>query len=84
MSNVAESGDQHSIIWGMFMATTLKAATFMGKEFLNYSKCCQESRKSHLETDVRCHSAVGQQSGRNQWPGQNSVVKEYLDTSVIN
>ena len=31
MSNVAESGDEHSIIWGMFMATTLNAATFMGK-----------------------------------------------------
>ena len=31
MSNVAESGDEHSIIWGMFLATTLNAATFMGK-----------------------------------------------------
>ena len=34
MSKVAESsGDEHSIIWGMFMATTLNAATFMGKNF---------------------------------------------------
>ena len=33
MSNVAESGGEHSIIWGMFMATTLNAATFMGKNF---------------------------------------------------
>ena len=33
MSNVAESGDEHSILWGMFMATTLNAATFMGKNF---------------------------------------------------
>ena len=33
MSNVAESGDEHSIIWGMFMATTVNAATFMGKNF---------------------------------------------------
>ena len=33
MSNVAESGDEHSIIWGMFMATTLNAATFMGENF---------------------------------------------------
>ena len=33
MSTVAESGDEHSIIWGMFMATTLNAATFMGKNF---------------------------------------------------
>ena len=31
MSNFVESGDEHSIIWGMFMATTLNAATFMGK-----------------------------------------------------
>ena len=31
MSNVVESGDEHSIIWGMLMATTLNAATFMGK-----------------------------------------------------
>ena len=33
MSNVAESGEEHSIKWGMFMATTLNAATFMGKNF---------------------------------------------------
>ena len=33
MSNVGESGDEHSIIWGMFMATTMNAATFMGKNF---------------------------------------------------
>ena len=33
MSSVAESGDEHSIIWGMFMATTLNAATLMGKDF---------------------------------------------------
>ena len=33
MSNVAESGEEHSIIWGMFMAATMSAATFMGKNF---------------------------------------------------
>ena len=33
MSNVAESGEEHSIIWGMFMAATLNAATFMGNNF---------------------------------------------------
>ena len=33
MSNIADSGEEHSIIWGMFMATTLNAATFMGKNF---------------------------------------------------
>ena len=33
MSNVAESGEEHSIICGMFMAATMNAATFMGKNF---------------------------------------------------
>ena len=33
MSSIAESCDEHSMIWGMFMATTLHAATFMGKNF---------------------------------------------------
>ena len=33
MSNVADSGEEHSIIWGMFMAATMNVATFMGKNF---------------------------------------------------
>ena len=33
MSNVAESSDEHSIMWGMFMAATMNVATFMGKNF---------------------------------------------------
>ena len=33
MSNVAESLDEHSIIWRLFMAMTLNAATFTGKNF---------------------------------------------------
>ena len=38
MSNVADSGEEHSIIWGMFMAVTMNAATFMGKNFLDNQK----------------------------------------------
>ena len=33
MSNVAESGDEHSIMWRMFMAATMNAATLIGKNF---------------------------------------------------
>ena len=33
MSSIAENCTEHSIIWRMFMATTLNAATFMGKDF---------------------------------------------------
>ena len=36
MSNVSDSREEeHSIIWGMFMAATMNAATFMGKNFLD-------------------------------------------------
>ena len=33
ISNVAGSGEEHPIIWRMFMAATMNAATFMGKNF---------------------------------------------------
>ena len=33
ISNVAEEGEEHSIIWEMFMAVTMNSATFMGKNF---------------------------------------------------
>ena len=33
ISNVAEKGEKHSMIWGMFMAVTMESATFMGKNF---------------------------------------------------
>ena len=35
MSNVAGEGEEHSIMWGMFMAVTMNAATCMGKNFQN-------------------------------------------------
>ena len=35
MSNVADSGEEHSIIWRMFMAATMNAATFMGRNFVD-------------------------------------------------
>ena len=46
MSSNAENCTEHSIIWGMFMATTLNAATFMGK---NYSTI-QSVVKNHEST----------------------------------
>ena len=43
MSNVADSGEEHSIIWGMFMAATMNAATFMGKNFLDNQNSIKNS-----------------------------------------
>ena len=35
MSNVAGDGEEHSIIWRMFMSVTMESALFMGKNFQN-------------------------------------------------
>ena len=43
MSNVADSGEEHSIILGMFMAATMNAATFMGKNFVDIENSIKNS-----------------------------------------
>ena len=35
ISNVAGDGEEHAIIWGMFMSVTMESAVFMGKNFQN-------------------------------------------------
>ena len=43
MSNVADSGEKHSIIWRMFMIATMNAATFMGKNFMDNENSIKKS-----------------------------------------
>ena len=35
ISNVVGDGEEHSMIWGMFMAVTMESAVFMGKNVQN-------------------------------------------------
>ena len=49
MSNVADSGEKHSIIWGMFMAATMNAATFMGKNFMDIQNTIVNSKDLTLK-----------------------------------
>ena len=49
MSNVAEDCTEHSITWGMFMATTLNAATFMGKSYSTMRNVVQNGEKITLK-----------------------------------
>ena len=44
MSNVADSGEEHSIIWRMFMVATMNAATFMGNNFVDTQNSIMNSR----------------------------------------
>ena len=48
-NNVAEDCTEHSIIWGMFMATTLNAATFMGKNYSTMRNVVQNGEKITLK-----------------------------------
>ena len=49
MSNVADYGEEHSIIWGIFMAATMNAATFMGKNFLDNQNSIKNSTNLTLK-----------------------------------
>ena len=49
MSNVADYGEEHSIIWGMFMAATMNAATFMGKNFMDNQNSIMNSKDLTLK-----------------------------------
>ena len=49
MSNVADSGEEHSIIWGIFMAATMNAATFMGKNFMDNENSMKNSTNFTLK-----------------------------------
>ena len=83
MSNVAESGEEHSIIWRMFMATTMNAATFTGKNF----STIQRVVKNHEDLTLKQMFDVTAQLVNNQGKINgldNSVGKVFLDTSFIN
>ena len=91
MSNVADSGEEHSIIWGMFMAATMNAATFMGKNFSTIQNFIMNSRDLTLKQmlDITAKSVVEQEEinnldnihwGKNSWR-QLSLIG---DETVIN
>ena len=66
MSNVADSGEEHSMIWGMFMAATMNAATFMGKNFVEIQNSIMNSRDLTLSTSSTSH--------RNWWANKKRLV----------
>ena len=57
--NVAEDGEKHSMIWGMFKSSTLEASVFMGKNYLDNCHSITKYRRSHKETDVRHIYRIG-------------------------
>ena len=90
MSNVADSGEEHPIIWGMCVVATMNAATFMRKNFLNNQNSIKNSTDLTLKKmfDIS-EKLVGEQEEINldnmQW-GKNSWKQLSLigDETVIN
>ena len=91
MSNVADSGKEHSIIWGMFMAATMNAATFMGKNFMDNENSIMNSTDLTLKKmfDITSKLVSEQDeinnldkihSGKNSWK-QLSLIG---DETIIN
>ena len=64
MSNVAESGEEHSInLWNVHGCDD-ECGDINGKEFLNYSKFHQEFHRSHLEENGRHLRTIGERTRR--------------------
>ena len=78
MSDDAEDCTEHSIVWGMFMATTLNAVTFMGKNYSTMQNVVQNednitlkqmfeitAQTIHNDDEIYCLDKVVYQ--RNSW-----------------
>ena len=90
MSNVVESGEEHSIIWRMFMIATMNAATFMGKNFSTIQNFIKNYEDLTLKQmfDVTAQMVNDQEgiNGLDNSLGKNSWRKLSLigDETVIN
>ena len=81
MSNVAESGEEHSIIWGKIMTATMNAVTFMGKNFSTIENFIMNSEDLTLKQmfDVTAQLVNDQE----EINGLDKINWESLETSVI-
>ena len=64
MSNVADSGEEHSIISENVYGCDDECGDIHGKEFLNYSKFHQDFQRSHFEENVRHIFKIGGRTRR--------------------
>ena len=83
MSKVADSGEEHSTIWGMFMAVTMNAATFMGKNFQDNQNSMMNTTDFTLKKmfDISAKKVVEQDEISNE--DKIHWEKTFMETSVI-
>ena len=83
MSSNAENCTEHSIIWGMFMATTLNAATFMGKNFSTMQNVVQNEENLTLKQMFDVTAQMIHNEEEIYCLDKNCVSEEFLDTTVV-
>ena len=83
MSNVAESGEEHSIIWGMLMAATMNAATFMGKNFLDNQNSIQNSTDLTLKKMFDISEKLVSEQEEINYVDKILLEKSFMETAVI-
>ena len=82
MSNVAESGEEHSIIWGMFMAATMNAATFVGKHFSTIQNFIMNSEDLTLKQMFDITAKLVNEQDEINGLDKHSLEKEFMETTV--
>ena len=60
ISNVAGDEEEHSMIWGMFMAVTIESAVLMGKNFQNNRNSIVNTADLTLMFDISAKSVTEQ------------------------
>ena len=89
MSSIAESCTEHAIIWGIFMAATLNAATFMGKNFSTIQSVVKNHESLSLKQmfDVTPQVVINQEEincldkilyGKNSWTHLSLIHDEVV------
>ena len=89
MSSIVESCNERSIIWRMFMATTLNAATFMGKNFSTMQNVVKNHESLTLKQmfDVKAQLVNNQEEincldkilyGKNSWTRLSLIDDEIV------
>ena len=51
--DVTEDGEKHSKMWRTFMSVTMESVLLMGKNYLNNCHSIANTKKPHIETNVR-------------------------------
>ena len=84
ISNVAEDGAEHSVIWWMLMTVTMESTIFMGNNFLpeQLSIHCEQNR-SQIQTNVRHICQIGVWTRWDLRIGNNWFWKSFMEMPVI-